>query len=82
LLVRHDVASAREKLNFSEWSGDSKHPSRNQLLEICDAISNGSMPPWRYRIMHSDARLSSDDVAAVCDTADTLPRQRTQSAAN
>jgi hypothetical protein len=50
-LVRSDVETGRDELNFSEWEGDAD--------DAADTIAEGSMPPTRYTILHSDARLSS-----------------------
>jgi hypothetical protein len=37
------------------------------LDKICERASTGKMPPWQYRIMHSEARLSPTDIAGLCD---------------
>ena len=66
LMIRHDVEAGRAKFNFSQWASGSKPPTDNQLSEICDAVSDGSMPPRGYRMMHSEARLSTEDVDALC----------------
>lgn len=65
-LIKHDVEAGRAKFNFSRWANGSATPTRNQLQEICDAASDGSMPPHSYRMMHSQARLSPADVDALC----------------
>jgi len=65
-MIRHDVEGGRAKFNFSGWASGSAKPTQNQLLEICDAVSDGSMPPMGYRVMHSAARLSPEDVDTLC----------------
>src|SRR5437868_3758889 len=61
MLIQHDVNAGCEHLDFSTWGGAPSHhrPSHNQLQEICDAVSEGSMPPRRYRLLHPKAALSS-----------------------
>lgn len=54
-LVQNDVEEGRETLNFSEWD----RPQGE--LEVAEAISEGSMPPWYYAILHSGARLSAQE---------------------
>jgi hypothetical protein len=54
-LVQRDVQEGRETLNFSEWD----RPQGE--LEVAEAISEGSMPPWYYSILHSGARLSAQE---------------------
>jgi len=44
----------------------------NQIEEVCDAVSNGTMPPRSYRLMHPEARLSAQDIDAFCSWADTV----------
>lgn len=65
-MIRHDVEAGRAKFNFSQWADGSKQPTANQVREICDAVSDGSMPPKSYRMMHQEARLSSADVDTLC----------------
>jgi len=72
LLIERDVKNGREHLNFSTWAGNSVHkPTRNQLQEVCDAVSDNNMPPRSYRMIHPNSRLSSTDVDALCDWADS-----------
>jgi Haem-binding domain len=68
--IARDVKKGREHLNFSTWAANSSHsPTRNQLQEVCDAVSDNAMPPRPYRLMHPAARLSPADVDALCDWA-------------
>ena len=74
MLIQHDVSIGRQHLDFSSWG---RHPARpiashNELEEICDVVSKGSMPPGRYLLMHSSARLTTEDVKTICDFADSL----------
>lgn len=71
LLIEHDVKKGREHLNFSTWAANQSHqPTRNQLQEVCDAVSDNAMPPRSYRILHPKSRLSPRDIDAFCDWAD------------
>lgn len=57
-LVRADVESGRDELNFSEWDdGDAD--------DAAERIEDGSMPPSRYSLVHPDARLSDDEKARL-----------------
>jgi hypothetical protein len=69
-LVKHDVDMGRAKLDFSKWATGAATPTRNQLQEICDAASDGSMPPRSYRMLHRRARLASADIEALCNWAE------------
>src|SRR5690349_11732122 len=46
-LVEKDVKRGRDRLNFSEWG-----KPQQGLGEIVDAIRNGKMPPWQYKLLH------------------------------
>ena len=60
-IILRDVHKGRERLNFSE--GDSL--GANEREEIYDAVSDRSMPPKRYTILHGEARLSPKDLAIL-----------------
>ncbi len=71
MLMRRDVRKAREHLDFSAWAGSStRRVTANEIQDICDAVSDGSMLPLAYRLMHPEARLSDSDKNSVCDWAD------------
>lgn len=54
--TQHDVEEGRETLNFSEWN----RPQETD--EVAEAIREGSMPPWTYRVLHPAARLSDAEI--------------------
>jgi hypothetical protein len=56
-LVRRDVQTGRDELNFSDWGEDD-----GEADDAAETILDGEMPPGRYTIMHSDARLSAEEV--------------------
>jgi mono/diheme cytochrome c family protein len=55
-LTQHDVEEGRATLNFSEWN---RPPETG---EVSEAIREGSMPPWYYRLLHPAARLSDAEL--------------------
>jgi Haem-binding domain len=73
--IRHDVSEGRRRLDFSTWGRDPVRAaaSHNELEEICDAVSTRSMPPARYLLMHSSARLTDEEINTICDLADSPP---------
>jgi hypothetical protein len=46
----------------------------NEIQDLCDAVSDGAMPPLSYRLMHSQARLSEPDKDAICGWALQIQR--------
>jgi hypothetical protein len=66
-ILSRDVNKGREKLDFSRWV--ERPHSANERMEICDAVSGGSMPLRAYTVLHRNARLSKQDVDLICDWA-------------
>jgi hypothetical protein len=74
-MLASDVQAGRKKMNFSDW--DSRGPSPDEMEQICDAVSDGSMPIRVYTLIHRDAGLSRHDVDVICTWANTLMAQKT-----
>jgi mono/diheme cytochrome c family protein len=60
-LIQHDVEEGRQKLNWSEWD---KPPRENETIET---IREGSMPPRVYTLIHSEARLTDQEMNTLID---------------
>jgi mono/diheme cytochrome c family protein len=58
-LIYSDVKGGREHLNFSEWD----RPQHGD--EIIEVIEEGSMPPFAYKPLHAEARLSKSERAEL-----------------
>jgi hypothetical protein len=59
--LMNDVTGGREHLNFSEWQND------DQAIGAAESLEQGEMPPFQYKMMHSEARLSDEDKAALVE---------------
>ncbi len=59
-LIQSDVTEARSKFNVSEWGR-----AKNKGDEAADELKEDEMPPLIYTLMHSEARLSDQDKAAL-----------------
>lgn len=59
-LVRRDVDNGREELNFSHWDRDD-----DEADDAAEAVAEGSMPPGRYTVLHSAARLTDEEERAL-----------------
>ena len=60
-LVQRDVSGGRGQFNFSEWN----KPQDVSSGDLADSIRGGSMPPWFYALVHSNARLDSKEKTAL-----------------
>lgn len=59
--------SARKDLDFSDWSAYNAQRRAAELLAIAKSVSEGSMPPHDYELLHPAAKLSDADKAAILD---------------
>jgi hypothetical protein len=70
-LVRSDVESGRDELNFSEWDRDD-----GEADDAADEIEDGSMPPDQYTRIHRDAKLSDLEKQLLVDALLQMDRVR------
>ena len=61
-LVQSDVDEGRARLNLSEWD-----KAQGEVYEAAEAIEEGSMPPWQYKLLHGSARLSDHEKTELAD---------------
>jgi hypothetical protein len=67
-LVSRDVRTARQFMNFSDWPDPLARANKapGLLLAACAVLRAGKMPPERYLILHPEAKLSPQEIDAVC----------------
>lgn len=70
-LVAKDVKEGRKEMNFSEWGKLSDNKKAKLLDDICEQVTEGEMPLKPYLIMHSDAKLSDEDIKLLCTWAES-----------
>ena len=64
-LVIGDVNDGREHMNFSEWDSYDAKKQAKLKEEIPEEIDKGDMPPFRYLIIHTKAKLSQADIQVI-----------------
>jgi hypothetical protein len=64
-LVRHDILTAREHLNFSTLGSKPAAMQKATLYEAVNMIQLGAMPLPKFVRLHSDARVTADELAAL-----------------
>lgn len=67
-----DVHEARDHMNFSEWGTYSPVEAHDKANHICKMVKEGKMPLKAYTLMHSEARLSDQQVNLLCNWVDSL----------
>jgi hypothetical protein len=69
-LVANHVREGRREFNYSDWGSFRPDKVRHVLEKMCEEVMEGGMPLPSYLPMHPDARLSPDDVKALCSWAE------------
>jgi Haem-binding domain len=69
-LVRDDVESGRDELNFSAWDRDA-----GEADDAIETIVDGTMPLDRYTLIHRGARLTDAEAQRLVDALAALDRQ-------
>jgi hypothetical protein len=57
-LVGYDVNGGRKRLNLSDWPGEFPDRAARRLENMSENIGYGDMPPWQYKMVHPEARLT------------------------
>lgn len=63
-LTVKDVNDGRKELNFSEW-GNYTNKTKKVMDEIWEEVREEQMPPWQYRVLHSESKLSQAEKDAI-----------------
>jgi mono/diheme cytochrome c family protein len=64
-LVRHDILTAREHLNFSTLGAKAPAAQKAALYESVNMMQLGAMPLRSFLLLHPDAKVTSEDLAAL-----------------
>jgi len=69
-LLDSHIREGKENLNFSEWNSYSTRKQIGLLDEICEVLSDGSMPPEGYIKMHREAIFNEKEIQDICEWAE------------
>ena len=72
-LIERDIMQARAKMNLSHWEEMSSDAQDVMAAKMIHETRNGAMPPLQYRLLHWDARLTADDLAALGSVSRNAP---------
>lgn len=65
--IGEHIEHGRDELNFSDWATFSKRKRDHKLEEVVEEVEEGHMPLPKYTWMHSDARLSDEQIKMLKD---------------
>jgi hypothetical protein len=73
--VVDDVDTGRSHINFQDWEAqENPNEAAEHLSLICKEVREKGMPPFSYRLMHKQARLSDEDIHKLCSWSQSVGR--------
>lgn len=72
MLMSNDIKNGRDNLNFSEWGNYSKRKRTTKIKRMIKAISSNKMPLKMYVLMHSDARIDTNQKRIILNWLGSL----------
>jgi hypothetical protein len=64
-LIESDVSKARGRMNLSVWDQYTVEKRQELLGDLAAAVRSRQMPPPRYTLMHSSAKLSEAEADEI-----------------
>ena len=65
-VITDDVNQGRRHMNFQDWEARVPKQASDPPLDICKEAREKGMPPFTYRMMHENARLTPQEIDALC----------------
>jgi hypothetical protein len=66
-IVADDVNLGRSHVNFQDWEAqENPKEAAEHLALICKEVRDKGMPPFSYRMMHKESRLSDKELETLC----------------
>ncbi len=63
--LKNHIIEARNRVNFSEWADYRPDKAKRKLEACAEDIEEGYMPLSSYTLMHSNAKISSEQAKLV-----------------
>ncbi len=67
LMVRKHITEGKDELNFSTWGELDDYDKISAYEDIYKEVKNKKMPIKSYRAVHKNARLTKEEIDALCD---------------
>ena len=65
------VNHGRSHMNVSDWAEFTPQEADHKLATICKFSRQAKMPLPSYLLLHSEAKLTPDDIKQICDWTET-----------
>jgi hypothetical protein len=66
-VIDQHIRNGKDELNFNAYDTLGKRQKIAFLDEICEMVSDSSMPPQNYLMLHPDVALSEDEILSICN---------------
>ncbi|GAB1309726.1 hypothetical protein KH5_24090 [Urechidicola sp. KH5] len=70
--VQDHVDHGKEEMNFSAWTEYPAKKQKKYLKEIIEEVEEGEMPLESYLIMHGNAKVNAEQLAALESWIETI----------
>lgn len=70
--IKGHIDNGRKKLNFSTWNQYDAGKRSHKLEEIAEEVKATHMPIFTYTLMHSDAKMTTEERAAFVKYYESL----------
>ena len=74
-MINKHIVEGKEELNFSDWGQMDTFDKIGALEKICREVENKKMPIKPYVQMHKEAKLTDEQVAALCAWTEKLSEE-------
>lgn len=66
-VIDQHIRNGKDEINFNAYDSLGKRQKIAFLDEICEVVSDSSMPPQNYLMLHPDVALSEDEILSICN---------------
>lgn len=74
-MINDHIVEGKKELNFSEWGQMDTFDKIGILEDICSEVENKKMPIKAYVQMHKEAKLTEEQIAALCAWTEKLSEE-------
>jgi hypothetical protein len=74
-MINEHIQEGKNELNFSTWRDMDVYKKITMLEEMCQETERKKMPLKSYRVMHSKAKLSDEQIASFCEWTTQLSEE-------
>jgi len=70
-VIDQHIRNGKFEMNFNDYDTHGKKQKIRLLDDICEVVSDSSMPPSNYLMLHPDAILSEEEKTGICEWTET-----------